>query len=65
MLNLYNAYNEQEQVKTLADLHCMLKELNIDDSKQIVPAGDFNSFLDVALEAPDRKPHLKYNSLNY
>ena len=55
LINLYNASNKQEQVKTLTNLQCMLKELNINDSKQIVFAGGF-SFFDVVLEVIGEKP---------
>ena len=55
LINLYNASNKQEQVSTLTNLQCMLKELNINDSKQIVFAGGF-SFFDVVLEVTGEKP---------
>ena len=55
LINLYNASNKQEQFKTLTNLQCMLKELNINDSKQIVFAGGF-SFFDVVLEVIGEKP---------
>ena len=41
----------------------MLKELNIDDSKQIVLAKDFNSSFDFALEATGGKPHFKRSTV--
>ena len=42
----------------------MLKELNIDDSKQIAFARDLNSFFDVGLEAIGEKPRLKHNTVS-
>ena len=42
----------------------MLKELNIEDSKQIVFAGGFNSFFDVGLEAIGEKPRLKHKTVS-
>ena len=64
MINLCNATNEQEQVNTLTNLQCMLEELNIEDSKQIVFAGGFNSFFDVGLEAIGEKPRLKHKTVS-
>lgn len=64
MINLYNANNEQEQVNTLTNLWRTLKELDIDDSKQIILAGYFNSFFDVALEATGGKACLKRNTFS-
>lgn len=64
MINLYNANNEQEQVNTLTNLWRTLKELDIDDSKQIILAGYFNSFFDVVLEATGGKACLKRNTFS-
>ena len=48
--------NEQEQVNTLQNLQCMLKELYTDNSKQVALTVNFNSFFDVALEAIGERP---------
>ena len=42
----------------------MLQKLNIDYTKQIVFAKDFNSFFDDALEVTGGKPHLKRSTVS-
>ena len=64
MINLYNVNKEQEQVNTQTNLPCMLKELSINDSKQIILARYFSPFFDVTLEASGGKACLKRNTVS-
>ena len=59
LVNFYNANTESEQLKVLNDLSELMQKVNIKQGKQIVLAGDSNSFFDSNLEAMGGKPILK------
>ena len=50
LVNLYNANTEVEQLKTICELDLLLDDFLLDDSKNIVIAGDLNLFFDSNLE---------------
>ena len=62
LVNLYNANTQVEQIKTLCELHLLLDEFLLDDSKNIIVAGDFNLLFDPKLEAFGGSPTLKKNT---
>ena len=63
MVNIYNANTETDQIKVLNNLHFLLDSLDIHQNKQIIPAGDFNLFLDTTLEAEGGSPCLLKKSV--
>ena len=50
LVNLYNANTEVQQLKTICELDLLLDDFLLDDSKNIVIAGDLNLFFDSNLE---------------
>ena len=60
--NLYNANTETKQVKLLEELQTLLKNLNINQNKQIIFADNFNIFFYSKLDAKGGKPWLKRKS---
>ena len=64
MINFYNSNTETEQVKTLNNLDNLLQSFDINPSKNIVFAGDFNLFFDCNLEASGGTPLLKKKSVS-
>ena len=63
LINLYNANPEKEQIEVLSNLFALLKTFDIDPSKHITMAGDFNLFFNSKLDAADENPTLKRKSL--
>ena len=51
LINLYSPNTETGQLKVLDELQSLLSSFEIDQTKHIVLAGDFNFFLDSGLEA--------------
>ena len=51
LINLYNPNTEKEQVSTWEKLNLMLQTFDDLENKIIILGGDFNLFLDSALEA--------------
>ena len=63
LINLYNANTENEQIDVLSVLFELLEEFDINPTKQLVMAGDFNLFFNSKLEAQGGNPTLKKKSL--
>ena len=59
MVNLYNAYTEVEELKILSELDLLFDDFLLDDSKNIVIAGDLNLLFDSNLDASGGSPTLK------
>ena len=55
LINLYNAYTETEQVKVLQELRNPAKNLDINQNKRIIFAGDFNILFKSKLKAKGGK----------
>ena len=64
LVNLYNANTEPEQLKTLCKLDQLLDDFSINNSQNIILAGDFNFFFDLKLEASGGTPTLKKQSIS-
>ena len=64
LVNLYNANTEPEQVKTLWKLDQLLDDFSINNSQNIILAGDFNFFFDLKLEASGGTLTLKKQSIS-
>ena len=64
LVNLYNANTELEQLKTLCKLDQLLDDFSINNSQNIILAGDFNFFFDLKLEASGGTPILKKHSIS-
>ena len=63
MINLYNANTEKEQIKVLINLFALLKTFDINPTKHIIMAGDFNIFFHSNLDAVGGNHTLKRDSL--
>ena len=63
MINLYNANTEKEQIEVLSNLFALLKTFDINPSKQLIMAGDFNLFFNSNLDAAGENSTLKRKSL--
>ena len=60
LMNIYNAINELDQVKTLTDLADILDCVgDIRNKKKKILCGEFNVILDSFLEVQGGKPILK------
>ena len=44
LIHLFNANTEKEQINVLSNLFELLEELDRNPKKQLIIAGDFNSF---------------------
>ena len=55
LINLYNASNETEQIKTIYEFDQLLGDFYLGSNKKIIFAGDFNLFFNRSLEAPGGK----------
>ena len=64
LVNLYNANTEAEQLLTLCEFDHLLDDFLLDNSKNIVFAGDLNLFFDPNLEASGGSPTLKKKSVS-
>ena len=64
LINFYNSNTETEQVKSINDLENLLQNFDINPSKNIVFAGEFNLFFDRNLEACGGMPSLKKKSVS-
>ena len=58
-MNIYNAINELDQVKTLTDLADILDCVGYIRNKKKILGGEFNVILDSFLEVQGGKPILK------
>ena len=58
MINIYNANNELDQVKTPTDLGEILYYVGDIQNRNIIFGGDFNAIFDSFLEAQGGKPIL-------
>ena len=63
LINIYNANNQLDQIKTLADLGEILDCVGDIQNKNIIFGGDFNVIFDSFLEAQGYKPILKKHTL--
>ena len=63
LINIYNANNELDQVKTLTDLSEILDCVVDIQNKNKIFGGDFNVTFDFFLEAQGGKPILKIHTL--
>ena len=63
LINIYNANNELDQVKTLTDLGEILDCVGDISKKNIIFGGDFNIIFDSFLERQGGKPILKKHIL--
>ena len=63
LINIYNANNELDQVKTLTDLSEILDCVVDIQNKNKIFGGDFNVTFDSFLEAQEGKPILKIHTL--
>ena len=63
LINLYNANTEKEQINVFSNMLALLKKFDINPTKQIIIAGDFNSLFDSKLDAQVRNPTMKKKSL--
>ena len=59
MLDIYNANTEKKQLSNLTELKNVLNNVNNILTKQIIPGGDLNFYLDLLLEVKGRNPFLK------
>ena len=64
LINLYNPKTKKEQVSTWRNLNLMLQTFDDLENKIIILGGDFNLFLDSALEAEGGSPVLKKSSVS-
>ena len=64
LTNLYNPNTEKEQVSTWVKLNLILQTFDDLENKIIILGGDFNLFLDSALEAEGGSPALKKSSVS-
>ena len=64
LINLYNANTEPEQIETICELDRLLGDFLLDDSKNIILAGDLNLIFDSSLEASGGTPTLKKKSIS-
>ena len=63
LINIYNANNKLDQVKTLTDLSEILECVNNIQNKNIILGGDFNIIFDSFLDAQGGKPILKKHTV--
>ena len=63
MINLYNANTEKEQTEVLSNLFALLQTFDINPTKHIIMAGDFNLFFNSNLVVAGGNPTLKRKSL--
>ena len=64
LINFYNANTESEQLKTFIVLNDLLLNFNLNESKRIIFAGDFNLYLNRSLDAKGGSPLLKKRSVS-
>ena len=64
LINLYNAYTENDQLTYLFETDKLLDNFDLIKNKPIIFAGDFNLFLDRSLAAKGGNPRLKKQSLS-
>ena len=58
LINIYEANNEPDQVKTFTDLGEILDSVGDNQNKNIIFGGDFNVIFDFFLESRGGKPSL-------
>ena len=63
LINIYNANNELDQVKTLTDLSEILECVDNIENKNIIFVGDFNIIFDSFLDAQGGNPILKKHAV--
>ena len=63
LINIYNANNELDQVKTLTDLSEILECVDNIQNKNIIFVGDFNIIFDSFLDAQGGNPILKKHTV--
>ena len=56
LINLYNAYTENDKLTTFLELKNLLENLDLTKNKPIMFAGDFSLFLNRSLEAKGGNP---------
>ena len=59
LINLYDANTENEQIDVLNSLFELMEEFNINPTKQLAMAGDFDLFFNSKLEAQGGNPTFK------
>ena len=51
LINLYNSDNAKEEIDVLNNIFVLLEKFDTNSKKQLIMAGDFNSFFDSKLDA--------------